>query len=616
MTGIVGFKLPNDQFKPADLLAKMANALQVENDCQVDLYSDESIHLGRASLGIVNPEEQPIWNEDHSVGIILEGEIFDYQPRQAQLIQHGYKFQWNRNHAEFILHLYEEKGEQFVNELNGAFSLAIWDGRTQKLLLANDRLGFEPLYYTHKPDGFAFASGVRSLLFPPYRPFSLDFTALAQFLTFDHVLGNRTFFQDIQLLPPGSILTLIDGTVQIRTYWEPECPDHYPHRSEQDYLEELKFLLNQAVARQVPNQPAGILLSGGLDSRAIFALLHKNIRQIPLHAYTFGTQSCDDLRFAREISRNLRVEHTFFELKPDYLISKAEQGIRLTDGMENVVHMHTLANLAPQAERTKMIYKGFLGDALMGYFSYRDVLAQYSKEDLLRLFHARYPILFENSEHQHLFSKDVYAQLGESVRESFEQALLTTCSPTSLAANFFFQFDLRQRQRRLTLNGVKLVRSKAVVRAPFYDNDLLDFMLKIPQGYRLERYLFKRAFIQAFPDLAKPPYTETGYPMVPCRRELMMKVDEYTRWRLRSAGIKWISAQQKRPYAAYNQWLRKDLKEWSEGILSSQRFIQRGYFNQLYIQNLLKEHYDGRDHYKRLGALISVELWHQQFVDQ
>jgi len=613
MSGIIGFEDFRRNEDQTGLLAKMSAAIQTHPTDIVDLYSDEHISLGSVRLRKLPQVKQPAWNEDHTIGVVMTGEIFGYDASQKALRERGYSIE-ESDTAKFIACLYQEEGDKFVQVLNGAFAIAIWDSHKKKLILVNDRMGFEPLYYAQSNDRFLFASGVRGLLADPTLPRSVNLLAMAQFLTFEHILGNHTFLQDALLLPPASILTLTDQKFEIRNYWKLEFADNCSAQSELEYTEELILLLRQAISRQLPEHPAGVLLSGGLDSRVIFALLHEHPLSVPLYTFTMGSKDSDDVLYARELAKRLKTPHEFYELQPDYLMHHAENGIQITDGMENVIHMHTLANLTPQAEQATIIYKGFLGDALMGYFNFRDLHARYATEHIFQLFFKHYPIAFNPTIHPQLFLPDIQTQLNDSVLNAARDELVPP-GTHNLPAELFFQFDLRQRQRRMTLNGMQLVRSQAIVRTPFYDNDLIDFMLRVPQGYRLDRYLIKQAFILAFPELAKIPYTETNYPLVPCRRELFMRMDYHIRWRLRSAGLKWISVPTKRHYARYDNWFRGVLRGWVEDILLSKRFLGRGYFNSDFISQLLQEHMAGQNHSQKLGLLISIELWLRKFID-
>ena len=365
--------------------------------------------------------------------------------------------------------------------------------------------------------------------------------------------------------------------------------------------------------RQKYAGPAGVLLSGGLDSRVVLAYLRKNSAYDELHTFTFGVPGCDDARFAREVAEKAGSRHHFYALQPDYLLDKAEEGIRLTEGMQNCIHMHALATLTDEVKHVNVIYKGFLGDALMGHFTDHDWFANYSEDDIIQLFYHSYPITFHVSDQVNLFTKDFYLSTKGCVNDTLTRMLSDTHSINFV--NQFFKFDLRQRQRRFVLSGVELVRSQAMVRTPFSDNDLVDFMIKAPPGLRMGRHLIKDVFINNFPEFAKVPYTETGYPLMHCGRDLRIRMNAQTRWRLRAAGLNWISAPKTRPYADYNLWMRTALRDWVIDILLDTRSIERGYFRLEYIRKLVDDHMAGTNHAGKLGALITLELWHRIFID-
>jgi asparagine synthase (glutamine-hydrolysing) len=612
MPGLVGCAGDHNKDEAKTLLTNMALALQEEDWYQLDLHHGEGCGLGRVTLGISNPEPQPIWNEDETLAIVMEGEVFDYRNLKQHLITRGHRFQVD-NDAEFVLHLYEEFGEGMPTKLNGAFVLAIWDRRAGKLLLANDRLGLCPLYYAQRNGRLMFASGVRALLADSNLPRRVDLLAIAQLLAFDHVLHERTLLTDAHLLPPASLLIFSNGQLTIEPYWTLKYPEFHQPLSEEAYLEDLIFYLRQAVTRQAPGDlPAGVLLSGGLDSRALLGFLCDGPATRPLHTFTFGIPGCDDARFAHQVSSRVGAQHHFFEMRPGYLLELAEKGVRLTDGLENCRHMNALATLSAQAEYAQVFYKGFLGDALMGYFTHRLFLANYDENGLMHLFLDRYPFVFSPVEQQQLFAQSLLP---------YSSAALDTCraalaeSQARLVVDRISHFDLHQRQRRMTLNGVRLVRSRGIVRTPFCDKDLIDFVLRTPCGLRFERYLMKQALVRTFPDLAKVPYTETGFPLAPCLRDSLMRINRQVRWRLRAAGLGWVPIAQPRPYADYDVWFRSVLRGWVEETLLDSRSLQRGYFRPKYVKQLVSEHMAGADHATKLGALLALELWHRQFID-
>lgn len=612
MPGLVGFVGKFHNGRAETLLADMARALEPEHRFQVDLYTGEDWGLGRVSLGILNPEPQPIWNEDETLCLVMEGEVYDYQDLKQSLIDRGHRFRVD-NDAEFVLHLFEEVGENFASCLNGAFVAAIWNQQAKELVLVNDRLGLQPVYYAYYKGRFTFGSGVRALLADPALPRSVDQVAIVQFLTFDHVLGTRTLLTEAHLLPPASLLTFCDSHLNIRAYWTLKHPDTYELRSEAEWIEDLLHYLRQAVARQAHDDlPAGILLSGGLDSRVLVAFLRNGPITGPFRAFTWGIPGCDDARYAREVSRKLGVQDHFFELKPDWLLGMAEEGVRITDGLGNVVNLHALATLEAETEYAQTIYKGFMGDALMGFFIKRQFLANYDETGLSQVFFNHYPILFGQTEQRALFTEDFQRCINDVVFDS--PLAIMAESGGQQAAEGTYYFDLRHRQRRMGLNGVEVVRSRAIVRTPYCDKDLVEFMLTVPPGLRSERYLLKKAFIQAFPNLAKVPYTETGLPLINCARDVLIRADYLVRWHLRAVGLRWVSEPKRRPYANYNAWFRTVLRSWLEEILLNKHTLQHGYFNPNYIRQLVAEHMAGANHTVKLGALLSLELWHRQFL--
>jgi hypothetical protein len=279
--------------------------------------------------------------------------------------------------------------------------------------------------------------------------------------------------------------------------------------------------------------------------------------------------------------------------------------------------MHALATLPAEAEYTKVFYKGFMGDAMMGYAIDRLFWANYDQEGQYQVQFQTHVdqglTLFSQAEQKDLFSDEFQNCINGAVLDSYRAA--TAESKTNMLADQRIHFDLRQRVPRMTLHGVELVRSRGVVRTPYCDNDLVDFTLAMPPGLRFERYLIKKALIRAFPDLAKIPVTETGYPMMPCLRDSLMRINRQIRWRSRMAGLKWVPVITRRPYADYHGWFRTVLSDWLEDTLLSNRLLQRGYFNADYIRRLVAEHMAGADCAGKLGALLALELWHRQFID-
>jgi asparagine synthase (glutamine-hydrolysing) len=617
MPGIVGFVGKTDTLYTGQLLNSMAQELNCDGNNRCDLFTEGEMGLGRVSLGIVNRETQPLWNEDNSRCIVMEGELFDTKHLKQDLIDKGHRFTVD-NDAELLLHLYEEYGEAFSLKLNGGFVSAIWDRKEQKLLIVNDRLGLYPLYYTLHNGSLLFASGVRALLADPSLPRDLDPIGIAEFLTFDHLLHDRTLLQEIHLLPQASLLTFSAGRMNIDCYWSPKYPEFYPLRDELDYIEEFQFLSHQAVARQAKdNIPAGILLSGGLDSRLLLGYLANGTVGSNLHSFTWGIPGCDDARFAREVARATGTRHYFYELKSDWLLEKANYAVRETDGMGNIVNLHALATLEEETEHAQILYKGFLGDAMMGFALRQQFWANYDEETAyqahMQVHSDQGVITFYPHEYPNLFTDAFLARINTAVKDDYIAGMKE--SESSLLPDQRVFFDFRQRVPRMTIKGVEAARTRAVVRLPFADNDLVDFSLRLPPGLRYERRLMREAFVRTFPKLAQIPIAESGLPMKLCVRDVAARARQVLWWKLQSTGLKDFAGPMRKPYKNYNQWFRTVLRDWVEETLVSQKALQRGFFKPDFIKKVVSEHMDGSNHTVKLGALLSLELWQQQYLD-
>jgi len=603
-------------------LETMGNALESDARFKQHLFEGVGFGLGRVSLDILNPQPQPIWSHDQSRCAVMEGELYDQQGLRWELEQRGVQFQAESD-AELALHLYEAYGEDFAEKLNGVFAIAIWDGDERKMVVVNDRLSNQPVYYALTRNGLIFGSGVRALLTDPALSCQTDRLAIAQFLTFDHVLDDRTFLEEVKLLPQASLLTFRQttgdaGRVSIRRYWELKYADAYPLRSETDYVEELKQLTRQAVARRVSGEmPLGILLSGGLDSRVLLGELADLVPGDRLHTFTWGIPGCDDSRSAKELAKVAHAQHHFFELKPDWLLEKAEEAVRITDGMGNVTNLHALAAAQEESQLARVVFKGFVGDAIFGYPLKKRFWGNYDGETWfeahLQTHREQGVIAYSSQEHKLLFSEEFQRQLGDCIFESYRVALKRSGSREMAVQRLYY--GLTQRVPRMALNGVEVMRSYAPVRLPFCDNDLFDFALRVPPGYLFERKLSIQAFSESHPALAKVPISGDGLPLIACSREVRLRAWKLAQWHLRNHGLSRLAGPYARPYKDYNLWFRTILRQWVEETLLNPIALGRGYFNPDYLRKLVAEHMVGANHAMRLGAFLSLELWHRRFID-
>jgi asparagine synthase (glutamine-hydrolysing) len=332
-----------------------------------------------------------------------------------------------------------------------------------------------------------------------------------------------------------------------------------------------------------------------------------------LHTFTFGIPNSDDARLAKELAPLAGAVYHFVELRPDYLIEVAENAVRITEGMQSCIHMHAFANVDDLAHIAPVVYKGLLGETLL-HPEFDDLMwADYDDTALSDLWFKKQNDMFSLAEQGIFFSADFSRDLGNSVLESFQHHW-GECN-ASLVANRIDQWNSRHAARRFSVAGVELVRSRVIARTPFCDNDLVEYVMSMPPGLRNNFNILNKLFAKYFQQFAKIPYEATGYPLVPCARDLAIRFREQVIWRARAAGLKFILPRQQRPYAKYAHWMRTSLSPWLRDILLSQRSLQRGYFQPEQVKELVQQHANGSDHSRKLGLLLAIELWHRQFID-
>lgn len=280
------------------------------------------VGLGHRRLSIIDlvTGAQPLANEDGTVWITYNGEVYNFPGLREQLLARGHEFR-TRSDTEVIVHLYEDHGPRCVEHLRGMFAFAIWDARAQQMLLARDRLGKKPLYYLHDGRRLVFASELKSILLAGGVDRAIDPVALEAYLTLDYIPAPLTIYRGIKKLPPATVLVCRDGALSVHRYWTPALtPAGRPPRVE-DYAEELWTLLREAVRlRLISDVPIGVLLSGGIDSSTIVAAMAQVTDQ-PIRTYSIGSPRAemDELPYARLVARQFGTQHHEFIVEPDAL---------------------------------------------------------------------------------------------------------------------------------------------------------------------------------------------------------------------------------------------------------------------------------------------------------
>jgi len=604
------------------LLESMLDSIRYEDWYLTDSYVGSSFAVGRTHLGILNPEAQPIFNEDGSLGIFMDGEVYDYDEQKRNLESKGHKFKVG-NDAEFCLHAYEECGEDFVKSLNGSFVMIIFDTQEGKVIIANDRFRLRPFYYAINGEKYLFASEVKAILEDKTFKKDICHEAVADFFAFEMILNDRTFFEGIKALPPASILTWSNGRLSVKKYWDFEFKENHNHPTEY-YVENIVSIFKRAVERRTKgDHRIGVSLSGGLDSRSIVAAINK--RHYPINTFTYGVKGGDEAKIAGQVAKKLGTTHRFFELKQDSFADYVELGVRLTDGMSSCRHFHWMSLLKKIANDVDVVFHGLGMDIMLGGWTeigyvriHRKMLKAQNDAILVNLIYQKLRkggVRKMNS----LFSDMYYQKIKDMPIQSLKTALKEVkVKHLGNKADYLFW-------RNWTRTSTSPARRSYVEdRVPGYDNEFVDFILKIPPELRLEHKIYYRFFRKLAPDLVRIPHQGTGVaPLAPFFLHKIGKLvksgyKEFIR-RLRIITRGRVSIPDKIGYPDYDEWIRNDprLRTFFKDILLDERTLSRGYFNEHCIREMVRSHLSSnKDYGRELCALLTFELWHRLFVDE
>jgi len=316
MCGICGIIHLDGQPVDYNLLESMTSVLTHRGPDDCGYHLDQGLGLGFRRLSIIDltAGRQPMANEDGTVWVVFNGEIYNFRELRASLQQQGHIFRTAAD-TEVIVHGYETWGDDVVQHLNGMFAFALWDSRRQKLLLARDRLGIKPLFYTWHRQTLAFASEIKSLLLLPGGDAAVSSRGVFEYFSQHFIPGADTIYRDIRKLRPGEILVLAEGKLRIKQYWQASVTCGRERRPT-EWCEELRHRLTEAVQRQlVADVPLGVFLSGGIDSSAITAVMARSgLKEVRTFSVGFDVPKYDETRYAQLVSRHLGTTHETFRL--------------------------------------------------------------------------------------------------------------------------------------------------------------------------------------------------------------------------------------------------------------------------------------------------------------
>ena len=626
MCGICGkFVFDRDAEVSADLIKDMADTIQHRGPDDEGFYLSGQIGLGFRRLSIIDLAggHQPLSNEDGSVWIVFNGEIYNYQALREFLRAKGHIFRTHSD-TEVIVHLYEELGEACVEHLRGMFAFAIWDSRRRSLFLARDRVGIKPLYYCLSQKTLLFASEIKAILADPDVKREVEPEMIDRLLTFNFLPGENTLLRNIHKLPPGSYMVARDEKTEIHQYWDLRVPASAITLKQAEV--QLQDLLHECVdLHMISDVPVGFLLSGGFDSTALLGIASSTTDK-SFASFTVGFSQAgveDERPYASLAAHRFKTEHhemtissqDFANFLPKYVWFMEEPICE-----PPAVAMYFISKLARAS--VKVLISGEGGDeAFGGYPIYRNIsLLERTKTllgplqkplsnglvslnglirsgaigkyaPLLGMPFENYylsglsnPFRFFNRNADELYSAE-FAKYVDKPRSVNITKELFKKGPMSDWVNKMLYVDIKTwLAHDLLLKADKMTMANSIeLRVPFLDHKLLEFAASLPGTYKVRgfttKYLAKKALASQVP------------------REIVKR---------KKAGFP----------VPYEYWLRNDLKEWLRDILLDTRTVQRGYFQKKCVEKLISTNGESGFYSKELFLLAVLELWHRQFLEK
>jgi asparagine synthase (glutamine-hydrolysing) len=630
MKGVFGLADYRDYHREiSTALSTMGEKMSLMPWHEVDTFADEAarVGLGRLGIGLFNSGKQPLFNDDKSLVLFMAGEFYKKEQIHQYLDKQGIQLQ-DASDEELALHLYQEKGKNFVKDLEGIFIIAIWDRRKGKLLLLNDRFGLYPCYYSHIEDQLVFAPSANCVAEVNTPIKTLDLTALSQYIRYQYLLGGRTFFENVHLLPNAAVLeyTLNTGKLSIEQYWT--FNDMPPIRTDLSFDEaatEAGRLLRQAVEKRSSNTrfPLGLYLSGGLDSRAILGLIDREIRP-EVNTITYGRRDCRDVYYAERIARKMGSQHHWFDL-PDglWVLDYVDLHLSLTEGFHSWIHSHGISTLHTARKFIKVNLLGLGGGLVMSGSDIRPALAN-APDDIAwtaGLFHVTtqkntWPSITD-AEEDLLYSPEFYkSYIKGRAFDSFREEAERASHYDRQRRTEYFKWthcDRRLFQMYTIFYGAFMEN-----RYPFYDYELFEFNFSLPLEYR-QNYRLARAVLQREePSLTRIPYDRDE--RLPTTNSLARNTHAlWMRSRNKIASTLYPGHSRRVTlYANYEDYLRDELRSWAEQLLLDQKTFERGFFQPESIASLLERHFSGNEEWTigKIAPIMTFEMVMRKFFDK
>jgi asparagine synthase (glutamine-hydrolysing) len=631
MCGINGIALSTRSGRrlEKDDLARMRDVITHRGPDDAGMFIDGRVGLGHRRLSIVDVAagHQPMTNEDGSLQITYNGEIYNHADFRAELEARGHVY---RTHCdtETILHLYEEHGEACVNFLRGMFAFAIWDAKQQELFIARDRLGVKPLYYAHLDDGsLFFASEIKAIFQANALRPEINFGFLPDYLANHATSGEETLYRGVKRLLPGHTLTWKDGRVEIRKYWDVSFAKVKDDgRTDADYIAEWRALFETSVRlRLMADVPLGMFLSGGIDSSAIAAVMSRMVDEpIKTFSVAFAEREANELSYARIVAEAYKTNHHEVVVSPEEFFHALPRLIWHEDeplAHPSSVALYFVSLLASQ--HVKVVLTGEGSDELLaGYARYRKTILNLSlgklyrgitpsivrdamrdgvqnlpasrlRQKLLRSFLSVPPdiesIYFDNfavfplSMQPLLLSSETVERIGSLDPYAGVRVALTETDAASLLDRLLYA-DIKTYLHELLMKQDQMSMATSVEsRVPFLDHKLVEFTCSLPERLKLRggttKYILREAMKGVLPE-AILSRSKMGFPV------------------------------------PIGSWFRGQYRSIIDEYVLSERAMSRGIFNADFVRQLVTRHQSGAEnHDERLWALVNFEIWQRQFID-
>ena len=623
MCGIAG-KFNFDRSRPIDrdCLAAMTDAVRHRGPDADGFYIADGIGLGHRRLSIIDlaTGDQPLANEDGTVWVVFNGEIYNFADVRVDLERAGHRFRTHSD-TEVIVHAYEEWGERAVDRFRGMFAFALWDAPRRRLMLVRDRVGIKPLYYSVTASGVTFGSEIKSIVQDPDVPRDWSADALDAYLALTYVPSPRTIYRAIAKLPPGHLLIAEPGRVSLRKYWDLTFTGDGDPARESDYLERLEALVTESVRlRLLSDVPLGAFLSGGIDSSTVVAAMAATCStRVLTTSVGFDEQAFNELEHARVVARQLGCAQYEEVVRPDvadllpalawhldepfadssavptYYVSRAARR-HVTVALSGDGGDEMWAGYARhRVERWESTARRWLGPGrhvagrlagglplgIRGARSLRHLAL--SPADACARKHAYEQ--FERGARRRLYAAD----FANEVRDAdpfagFREAYDACASPDPLDRALYVDVKTYLVDDILMKVDKMSMAVSLEARVPLLDHKLIEFAATVPTSLKLKngrsKYLLRRLLERRLPaSIVDRP--KQGFAV---------------------------------PVAA---WLRGPLAPMVDDLLASGAMRERGVFNHRTIAAMWKEHRTGvRDHRHRLWSLVMLELWFRQFADR